>query len=109
MPNMYERYSGVAEVLVMIVIAFGGTGAAGLRTYRIRRKNRIDTYYERAIAVWDSIGDDSTPADRNAAADKLEALQKSACEALINENLAADDSFRISITWSIDIISGPRG
>jgi len=106
MPDIYERYSGVAEVAVTIFVTLVSAVAAGIRLYRMRRKNRIDTYYANAMAIQDSIRTDSTDKERIAAAEKLRLLQRSAFQALIDEKLAADESFRIFITLSNDIIDG---
>ena len=48
-PTVYERYSGVAEVFVTVLVALGSATFAGLRLYRLKRKNRIDRYYAATI------------------------------------------------------------
>jgi len=104
-PSVYERYSGIAEVTVTVFFALLSGAFAGVRIYNIRRKNRIDRFYSAAIALRQSISD-STPMDqRREAVSELRALQTEAFEMLVDEKLAADDSFRIFITLSNDIIN----
>ena len=104
-PSVYERYSGIAEVLVTLLIALASALIAGMRIYRMRRKNRIDVFYAKAIAIRDSIGESAGSEERLAAAQKVGDLQAKAFEMLIDEKLAADDSFRIFITLSNDILA----
>jgi len=103
-PSVYERYSGIAEVAVTMFFALLSGVFAGVRIYNIRRKNRIDKFYSAAIALRQTIHE-STPMDeRRDAISRLRALQTEAFEMLVDEKLAADESFRIFITLSNDII-----
>jgi TRAP-type uncharacterized transport system substrate-binding protein len=103
-PTVYERYSGIAEVTVTILIALFSAFFAGVRIYRMRRKNRIDTFYSDVIAIRNSISESSTSQDRREQADKIRALQTTAFDLLVDEKLAADESFRIFITLSNDVL-----
>jgi hypothetical protein len=104
-PTFYERYSGVAEVLVTLVIGLVSGGYAVIQIYNRRRKNRIDRFYREVMAVRDSVGDRSSAAERIAAVERVRELQNEAFDMLIREKLAADDSFRIFVTLSNDIIA----
>jgi len=103
-PTIYERYSGVAEVVVTLLIALVSVMVAGIRIFNMRRKNRIDRFYAAAIQIRDSIGDASNNNDRAQAVDKVRDLQNDAFDQLVDEKLAADESFRIFITLSNDIL-----
>jgi len=103
-PTIYERYSGNAEVAVTILIALFSATFAGLRIYRMRRKNRIDTFYSDVIAIRNLIDETSPEEDRREKADEIRALQTTAFELLVDEKLAADESFRIFITLSNDVL-----
>ncbi len=103
-PTIYERYSGIAEVAVTILIALFSAFLAGVRIYRMRRKNRIDTFYSDVIAIRNSIGESTSAEDRREKADKIRALQATAFDLLVDEKLAADESFRIFITLSNDVL-----
>jgi TRAP-type uncharacterized transport system substrate-binding protein len=50
-PTVYERYSGVAEVVLTLLIAFASVSLAGVRIFNVRRKNRIDRFYSAVIEI----------------------------------------------------------
>lgn len=103
-PTIYERYSGVAEVAVTLFVAvFSGLFAA-VRIYNIRRKNLIDEFYSEAIHLRSAVTDESSMSHRNSTITAIRTLQTKAFEMLVDEKLAADESFRIFITLSNDII-----
>ena len=104
-PNFFERYSGIAEVLVTLVIGVISGIYAAAQIYQRRRKNRIDVFYTDVMTVRDAIKDGSSAVDRAAAIEQVKALQNKAFEMLVNEKLAADESFRIFITLSNDIMA----
>lgn len=103
-PTIYERYSGVAEVVVTVIVALFSAGFAGIRVYRVRRKNRIDTFYTDVIAIRNSIGSSCTADERAAAVQEIRDLQNTAFEMLVDEKLAADESFRIFVSLSNDAL-----
>ena len=103
-PTVYERYSGVAEVAVTVFLAILSGTIAGLRIYALRRKNRIDEFYAEAIRLRTLIDDDSPTDERLGLVTQVRMLQTKAYEMLVDEKLAADESFRIFITLSNDII-----
>ena len=104
-PTFYERYSGVAEVLVTLVIGLISGTYAVVQIYNRRRKNRIDGFYTDVMAIRDSINDRSSANERAAAVERVRGLQNKAFDMLIREKLAADESFRIFVTLSNDIIA----
>ncbi len=103
-PTFYERYSGVAEVLVTLIIGLVSGGYAVIQIYNRRRKNRIDGFYKDVMSIRDSIDELSTSDERTAAVERVRKLQNTAFEMLIKEKLAADESFRIFVTLSNDVI-----
>jgi TRAP-type uncharacterized transport system substrate-binding protein len=103
-PTIYERYSGVAEVAVTLMIALFSAALAGVRILRIRRKNRIDRYYAAAIEIRDSVDDQASSSEREQAIVKIRELQNRAFDQLVDEKLGADESFRIFITLSNDVL-----
>ena len=104
-PSVYERYSGVAEVAVTVFIGLLSGAFAMLRIYQIRRKNRIDVFYSDAIAIRSSVQGSTDVAVRKKAILEVRKLQNKAFDMLVQEKLAADESFRIFITLSNDVIS----
>jgi TRAP-type uncharacterized transport system substrate-binding protein len=107
-PSAYERYSGVAEVAVTVLVGVFSGVFAIVRIYKIRRKNRIDTFYKRAIHIRKSVHEVTDAVIRSRALDEIRQLQDSAFDLLVDERLAADESFRIFITLSNDIITELR-
>lgn len=90
-PSLLERYAESINVLVyaafLLITAF--MGLARWRAHR--KKDRIDTFYERVLAVRDRMGSEA-PA---ALLDELSNLEREAFSSLIDERLAANESFRI--------------
>jgi TRAP-type uncharacterized transport system substrate-binding protein len=103
-PSVYERYSGIAEVVVTLFVALASASIAGVRLYRMRRKNRIDTFYARAMEIRRQAAATADAAERNRLAEEMRALQETAFAKLMDEKLAADESFRIFITLSNDVL-----
>jgi len=103
-PSVYERYSGVAEVSVTVIIALFSAIFAGVRIYHMRRKNRIDAFYTDVIAIRSGLDDSSTDNERTAATQKIRDLQNTAFKMLVDEKLSADESFRIFISLSNDAL-----
>ncbi len=104
-PTIYERYSGVAEVVVTLMIALVSVTLAGFRVIKMRRKNRIDRFYSAALKIRDLINDSSSNNDLGELATRVRDLQNDAFDQLVDEKLAADESFRIFITLSNDILA----
>lgn len=107
-PTVYERYSGVAEVVVTLIVALASASLAGVRIFKMRRKNRIDRFYSAAIDIRNSISGSSTADERVLAAQKIRQLQDSAFDQLVDEKLSADESFRIFVTLSNDVLDQLR-
>lgn len=103
-PTVYERYSGVAEVVVTLLIGVISASFALFRILKIRRKNRIDEFYAAALAIRDELTAADSDDDVYLAIEKLQSLQDSAFAKLVDEKLSADESFRIFITLSNDIL-----
>lgn len=103
-PTVYERYSSVAEVGVTLVVALGSAFIAGVRIFKMRRKNRIDRFYAAMIDIRRSIKESNDPAEHRHAIAKVRDLQNEAFDLLVDEKLAADESFRIFITLSNDVL-----
>ncbi len=106
-PDFYERYSGIAEVLVTLLIGLV-SGVYGIwKLYSIRRKNRIDAFCREAIELRDQHL--AGMSDAGSLIEAIKALQDRAYGMMIQEHLAADESFRIFITLSNDIIADASG
>ena len=104
-PTIYERYSGVAEVAVTILVALASATLAGWRIFSMRRKNRIDGFYTETIRIRNEAAESSGDTARREAIARIRALQNEAFDMLVNEKLAADESFRIFVTLSNDALT----
>ncbi len=103
-PTVYERYSGIAEIVVTLFVTLISAIFAATRMYKQRRKNRIDSFYAKVMEVRNTTVETGTEEQRAAAVNELRALQSMAFEQLIDEKLAADESFRIFIALSNDVM-----
>jgi TRAP-type uncharacterized transport system substrate-binding protein len=103
-PSVYERYSGIAEVAVTLIIALVSAMIAVVGIMRARRKNRIDRFYLETIEIRNSCKGSTDPLELQQAASKIEQLQDEAFDLLVHEKLAADESFRIFVTLSNDVL-----
>jgi hypothetical protein len=99
-PGFLERYAETFNFIVYVV-ALTVTGLVGLGRWRNRvRKDRIDRFYVRLLAVRRRIGKE--PAE--VLLEKVDALEGEAFDLLTGERLAADDSFRIFM----ELVAGLR-
>jgi TRAP-type uncharacterized transport system substrate-binding protein len=103
-PSVYERYSGVAEVVVTVLIALVSTLIAVLGIIRARRKNRIDRFYLETIKIRNTCKASTNPVEIQQAISKIEQLQDEAFDLLVHEKLSADESFRIFVTLTNDVL-----
>ena len=103
-PTLIERYSGVGEVVVALMVALVSASVALIKVYRVRRKNRLDKFLIQVINIRNSVTPESGNAERTAAISEIRALQDYGFEQLVDEKLAADESFRIFIELTNDSI-----
>jgi len=103
-PTVYERYSGIAEVVATLIVALGSAAFAMVRIFRMRRKNRIDEFYTKTIALRRSVNDSTGAEELQQIIEEVRGLQTTAFDLLVDEKLAADESFRIFITLSNDVL-----
>ena len=103
-PTVYERYSGIAEVVATLIVALGSAAFAMVRIFRMRRKNRIDEFYTKTIALRRSVNHSTGAEELQQIIEEVRGLQTTAFDLLVDEKLAADESFRIFITLSNDVL-----
>lgn len=90
-PGFLERYAETMNFLAYL-IAMLITGVVAIGRWRARRrKDRIDGFYLRVLELRKS----ATLGNPVEALSELETLERAAFDGLVNERLAADDSFRI--------------
>jgi hypothetical protein len=90
-PGFLERYAETLNFLVYLT-ALLVTGTVGFGRWRARRrKDRVDAFYQRVIELRREARRHAPEATLEA----LEAIESDAFTSLMNERLAANDSFRI--------------
>jgi TRAP-type uncharacterized transport system substrate-binding protein len=90
-PSFLERYAETINMLVYLLFLLLTGFIAAARWRAQRKKDRIDTFYTRVLAIRRSAAD-SNPQQLW---QELRALEEEAFDSLIREKLAADESFRI--------------
>ncbi len=90
-PSFIERYAETINMLVYVSFLMISAVLAFARWRDRVKKDRIDVFYARVLAIRDEPGGRS-PAQRLA---ELDALEREAFESLIKEKLSANESFRI--------------
>jgi hypothetical protein len=104
-PGFAERASGIFEVVFTIMAALATALVALVRYLRGRRKGRIDRFYAEALAIRAKLLQEQEPQQRRILLAELRTLRDRAFSLLINEKLAADESFRILQTLIGDLIN----
>ena len=90
-PGLLERYAETINMLVYVTFLLISAAIVFARWRAHRKKDRIDTFYVRVMAIRDRMGSE----DVAVLLAELEALEREAFESLIKEKLAANESFRI--------------
>lgn len=90
-PGFLERYAESINMLVYVTFLLMSGFLALARWRAQRKKDRIDVFYERVLAVRDQIGSVSAATLLS----ELSSLEREAFSSLIEERLAANESFRI--------------
>lgn len=90
LPSFIERYAEFMGAAATITIALVSLGVAFYRRRRQARKDRLDTYYQQALACRAELG--SEKADPRATAGRLRALQAEVFDLLVAERIDADSA-----------------
>ncbi len=103
-PTFLERYAEVLALFVTLMVVSAG----GYRRYQQRvnqqKKDRIDVYYKKLLEIERDAPSLNTVAEIEAMEDRIQQLRRHAFDALIVERLRADESFRIFVTLSNDVL-----
>lgn len=90
-PSFIERYAETINMLMYLVFLAISAFLAFARWRAKKKKDRIDIFYEAVLSIRDRKND--SPADE--LLNELDQLEKEAFSSLVQEKLAADESFRI--------------
>ena len=107
-PGIFERYAELAGVSFTAFLASASGLLALTRWRRRRKKDRIDVYYAAVIEQRASSLRAESAKEVETGLGKLRQLQDEAFGLLIDERLAADESFRIFVTLTQDAMEELR-
>jgi TRAP-type uncharacterized transport system substrate-binding protein len=107
-PGILERYAELAGVTFTVFLASASGLIALARWRKRRRKDRIDVFYRSVIEQRTAGLRSDSSEDVEAVISRLRELQDEAFGLLIDERLAADESFRIFVTLTQEAIEELR-
>ena len=95
-PTFWERYAELMAFLLSLFLTLCGFVVAMDKWFTVRKKNRIDRYYERLDVLLDELRLKSvTPIRLDEIEYELTSMRHDAVRELVNERLLADESFQI--------------
>jgi len=95
MPSFFERYADVLGIALTVMLALSGGLATFLQRRKMKKKNRIDIFYRKALDVDSGLQLNDTPEKLTEALLKLKGIKEEAFQLLIEERLIANESFHI--------------
>lgn len=104
-PTLVERYAEVVGVGLTIAAAFGSGLLAVWRMGKTRRKDRIDVYYQRVLAIRSQIAPDRKAINTKELTDKVKAIQEEVFGLLVAERLNVDESLTLFLDLSNRVLS----
>ncbi|MEM7504469.1 MAG: TAXI family TRAP transporter solute-binding subunit [Pseudomonadota bacterium] len=104
-PTVVERYAEVVGVGLTIVAALGSGLLAVWRMGKTRRKDRIDVYYQRVLAIRGQIQPDLKTNNTRELTNKVKAIQEEVFGLLVAERLNVDESLTLFLDLSNRVLS----
>lgn len=107
-PGFFERYAELAGVVFTIVLALGSGLVSFGRKRRQKKKDKIDVFYEHLMQIKNQLPGISSVEMARTKIQEVKDQQDRAFKMLINEELEANDSFRIYMQLSKETIDDIR-
>ena len=107
-PGFFERYAELAGVIFTIVLAFGSGLVSFGKKRRQKKKDKIDVFYEHLMKIKNEISGIITVELARTKIQEVKDQQDKAFRMLIDEELAANESFRIYMQLSKETIDDIR-
>lgn len=107
-PGFFERYAELAGVLFSIVIAVVSGIISLSRWQKQKKKDRVDVFYKVLMEIKNESTNLKSVRDTQQKIKEIQDSQNKAFEMLINEELEANESFRIFMELSKETISELR-
>ncbi|HHP7241918.1 MAG TPA: TAXI family TRAP transporter solute-binding subunit [Cyclobacteriaceae bacterium] len=102
-PTFLERYAELGGVLFSILVAVISAFVSLARWQKQKKKDRVDIFYKDLMDIKERIGQIKSVKHGIKEIKKIEESKNTAFKMLINEQLTADDSFRIYMELSKEI------
>jgi TRAP-type uncharacterized transport system substrate-binding protein len=94
-PTFWERESEVIGLVLSLLVIGSGSLTTLYRYFKQRRKDRVDTYYQKVLFVSNHARQSKDVAKKKQYLDELYVIRNNAFEQLIAENLDANEAFTI--------------
>jgi len=104
-PNVFERYAELAGVLFSVGIAFISALISLTKWRGQRKKDRVDVFYQELMDTKNDLPNIRSVHEGIAKIKEIKATQDRAFKMLIDEELTADESFRIYMELSKETIN----
>ena len=99
-PSFLERYADVIGVALTVAAAIGSGLLAVIRMNRARRKDRIDVFYRRILAIRHELDNSDSINEYNNLEEKIKVIQEEVFKLLIAERLNVDESLTLFLDLS---------
>ena len=97
-PSFFEKHSDMIGLLLTFAGMLAAILSAFIKWTARKRKNRIDTYYQKVLNIDSELSHELTSDNIKCFLDELEKIKIDAYDKLIKEKLEANESFRIFVT-----------
>lgn len=99
-PTFLEKYAEVFSVIISILVALVSTLYYISRWQRMKKKNKIDIYYNKLITLRNQIGDLNEVGQAKQMLKEVKMTQEETINLVVEEKLMADESFSIFLNLS---------
>jgi TRAP transporter TAXI family solute receptor len=99
-PSFIEKYAEVFSVILTIALAIASSLYTISRWQKGRKKNKIDVYYQKLIAIRGMIPDSTSITQIEQLEQSLINVQEETIQLVVREKLMADESFSIFLNLS---------
>ncbi len=99
-PTFLERYAEVFSVIISIFVALASTIFTVTSWQRTKKKNKIDVYYQKMVAIRSGIDQISSKNAGQKLITQIKSIQEETIELVVKEKLLADETFTIFLNLS---------
>lgn len=104
-PSFFEKHIDIIAYISTIFMAGFGVILAFVRKMKAAKKDRIDVFYEKVLAIEKSMNNVASLTEINQLLESLHLLKQDAFKALVEEKLLANESFNIFLGLTDTIIT----